>query len=145
MNKTTTFVLLTVACAAATYTSVTHAQAPASIETVTYVQKGTPPSGPFAVVVEHDPKLATHTIYRPATLGPAKHSVMVWGEGACVKNGLTFPEYLSEIASHGFVVIADGPPVMPTANGPRAGAPAGAPRADGAPRGQAAAPGAPGA
>jgi dienelactone hydrolase len=33
-----------------------------------------------------------------------------------------FPEYLSEIASHGFVVIADGPPI------PR---PAGAPRADG--------------
>jgi hypothetical protein len=28
-----------------------------------------------------------------------------------VKNGLTFPEYLSEIASYGFVVVADGPPV----------------------------------
>jgi hypothetical protein len=53
----------------------------------------------------------------------------VWGEGACVKNGLTFPEYLSEIASYGFVVVADGPPVMPAANGQRGAAPGGAPPA----------------
>ena len=40
-----------------------------------------------------------------------EHPVLVWGEGGCAKNGLMFPEYLSEIASHGFVVIADGPPI----------------------------------
>jgi dienelactone hydrolase len=47
--------------------------------------------------------------------------VLVWGEGACAKNGLLFPEYLSEIASHGFVVIADGPPIARPAGAPRAG------------------------
>ena len=81
------------------------------------MQKGAPPSGPYPIVIEHDQRLQTHTIYRPATLGPSKHSVVVWGEGACVKNGLTFPEYLSEIASYGFVVVADGPPVPPAPRG----------------------------
>ena len=110
------------------------------IKVVDVTQKGAPPSGPYPVVVEHDQKLATHTVYRPATLGPSKLPVVVWGEGACVKNGLTFPEFLSEIASYGFVIVADGPPVAPAARGggpgagagpaapPRGQAPAGAPR-----------------
>lgn len=84
-------------------------------------QTGKPPSGPFAVVVEHDPGLATHTIYRPRELTMDEHPVLVWGEGGCAKNGLMFPEYLSEIASHGFVVIADGPPITRPAGGPAAG------------------------
>jgi hypothetical protein len=124
---------------------------PAASEQVRVVdlpQRGAPPTGPHAVVIEHDQRLATHTIYRPATLGPSKHSVLVWGEGGCAKNGLTFPEYLSEIASYGFVVMADGPPVMPVARGQGgAGAPGGPPRGQGAggaaPRGQAPAGGAP--
>lgn len=86
-------------------------------------QIGDPPSGPHRVVVEHDPGLATHTIYRPSELSMDKHPVLVWGEGGCANNGLMFPEYLSEIASHGFVVIADGPP---GARGAGAGGPNGA-------------------
>jgi hypothetical protein len=50
-----------------------------------------------------------------------EHPVLVWGEGGCAKNGLMFPEYLSEIASHGFVVIADGPPIARPAGAPPAG------------------------
>lgn len=152
MKRTSThaFLLAAVAAAFAVHAPTMKAQSPAGVETVNYVQRGNPPSGPSAVVVEHDSKLPTHTIYRPAMLGSSKHNVVVWGEGACVKNGLTFPEFLSEIASHGFVVIADGPPVMPAANGPRGGAPGGAPGAapggappaNGAPRGQGGAPGA---
>ena len=124
---------------------------PAAAEQVRVVdlpQRGAPPTGPHVVVIEHDQRLTTHTIYRPATLGPSKHSVLVWGEGGCAKNGLTFPEYLSEIASYGFVVMADGPPVMPVARGQGgAGGPGGPPRGQaeggGAPRGQAPAAGAP--
>ena len=72
--------------------------------------------------------LATHTIYRPANLTAAKYPLLVWGEGGCAKNGLTFPEYLSEIASYGFVIVADGPPVQ-GGGGPGAGkgAPGGGP------------------
>jgi hypothetical protein len=91
------------------------------LTTVDVQQSGSPPTGPFAIVVEHDPKLATHTIYRPRELSLDEHPVLVWGEGACAKNGLLFPEYLSEIASHGFVVMADGPPIARPAGAPRAG------------------------
>jgi dienelactone hydrolase len=92
------------------------------LTTVDVQQAGNAPTGPFTVVVEHDPGLATHTIYRPRDLSLAEHQVLVWGEGGCAKNGLAFPEYLSEIASHGFVVIADGPPLARPARGPGAGA-----------------------
>jgi dienelactone hydrolase len=103
------------------------------LTTIDVQQVGHPPTGPYPVVIEHDPKLATHTIYRPRELSMAKHPVLVWGEGGCAKNGLMFPEYLREIASHGFVVIADGPPMARPArgaNGPGAGA--GGPPAGGA-------------
>ena len=113
--------------------------APGRILPVTASLRGAPPTGPHAVVIEHDQTLATHTTYRPATLGSAKHPVLVWGEGGCAKDGLQFPEFLNEIASHGVVVIADGPPLGRTAPGggaapgPRAGGAAPGPRAGGAP------------
>ena len=98
------------------------------LATVDVEQIGAPPTGPYRVVIEHDPSLATHTIYRPSELTLRKHPVLVWGEGGCAKNGLTFPEYLTEIASYGFVVLADGPPVKrppggPNGAGPQAGGP----------------------
>src|SRR5687767_12068720 len=114
------------------------ASSTARILPVTANLRGAPPTGSHAVVIEHDQALATHTIYRPATLGPSRHPVLVWGEGGCAKDGLQFPEFLNEIASHGIVVIADGPPVARTApgGGPAAGARAGGaapPAAGGAP------------
>jgi dienelactone hydrolase len=119
-----------------------------AIRIVNVAQRGGPPSGPSAVVIEHDQTLATHTIYRPADLGNTKHGVLVWGEGGCAKNGLTFPEFLTELASHGFVILADGPPVE---NAGRRGGPdgaaapgGGAPRAGGPPPGGAPAAGRPG-
>jgi hypothetical protein len=146
------FAPVSVVLASTLIVSITTAQSPRGgaaaadqVRVVNVAQKGNPPSGPYPIVIEHDQRLATHTIYRPATLGPNKHSVVLWGEGACVKNGLSFPEFLSEIASYGFVVLADGPPVEQTARGgqarggnapPRGGQP-GAPAAGGAPRGQA--------
>ena len=103
------------------------------LTTIDVPQTGNAPTGPYRVVVEHDPKLATHTIYRPSELSTNKHPVLVWGEGGCAKNGLMFPEYLSEIASHGFVVIADGPPVARPPGGPNGpGAGAGGPPPGGA-------------
>jgi hypothetical protein len=109
-------------------------EAATSITKLTMVdvqQTGQPPTGPFAVVVEHDPGLSTHTIYRPLELTMDDHPVLVWGEGGCAKNGLMFPEYLSEIASHGFIVIADGPPIARPAGGAGAGG-GGAPPGGGA-------------
>ncbi len=78
--------------------------------TVAHENTGAAPSGEFPIVIEHDAGLPTHTIYRPERLGAIAHPILVWGEGACADAGLMFPEFLSEIASHGIVVIADGPP-----------------------------------
>ena len=123
--------------AASLNVSVTMAQATSGavsdqVRIVNVTQRGNPPSGPYSIVIEHDQSFATHTVYRPATLGPSKHPVLVWGEGACVKNGLSFPQFLSEIASYGFVVVADGPPVEQAARGQ---APGGAAPRGNAPRG----------
>ena len=107
--------------AATTAAQTEPARAITKLTVVDVQQTGTAPTGPFPVVVEHDPGLATHTIYRPRALSMDEHPVLVWGEGGCANNGLMFPEYLSEIASHGFVVIADGPPLARPAGGPGAG------------------------
>lgn len=83
----------------------------AGVKTIEADLIGTPPSGQYGVIIEHDPTLATHTLYRPAKLGAIKHPVMAWANGACKKSGLLFAEFLAEIASHGIVIIADGPPL----------------------------------
>jgi len=87
------------------------ASEPTSVTAIEADLIGKPPSGAYGVVIEHDPSLSTHTIYRPARLGAIKHPVMAWANGACKKSGLLFAEFLAEIASHGIVVIADGPPI----------------------------------
>ena len=121
---------LAIAFGAATLVSILIAQGTnEKIRVVNVAQKGNPPTGPNQVVIEHDQGLVTHTIYRPANLTAAKYPLLVWGEGGCAKNGLTFPEYLSEIASNGFVIVADGPPVE------NAGGPGGAKGGPGAGKG----------
>jgi hypothetical protein len=130
--RATRLLLVSGCLGAATTTAAAQTAAPAAITKLTTVDVqpiGAPPTGPFAVVIEHDPGLVTHTIYRPRDLSLDEHPVLVWGEGGCAKNGLMFPEYLSEIASHGFVVIADGPPLARPAGGPGVGG--GGPGADG--------------
>jgi hypothetical protein len=69
-------------------------------------------SGPFKAVMEADPGLATHTVYRPANLaalGTAKLPIVVWGNGACVNAGNRFRWFLTEVASYGFLAVAIGP------------------------------------
>jgi hypothetical protein len=70
---------------------------------------GAPPTGPYRVTIEKDPGLTTHTIFRPE-LGDTKLPIIAWGEGACAKDGLAYAEFLSELTSYGFLIIADGPP-----------------------------------
>ncbi|KAF1813921.1 hypothetical protein P152DRAFT_465690 [Eremomyces bilateralis CBS 781.70] len=58
-----------------------------------------------------DPGLTGHTIYLPKEI-PAdlKLPVLVWGNGACLSDGTSFDQALTEWASHGFIVIANGEP-----------------------------------
>jgi dienelactone hydrolase len=73
-------------------------------------QEGT---GPYPAIYENDPSLPTHTVYRPKDLQAVKGKMplLSWGNGACANNGLAHKNYLLEIASHGFLAIAIGPPV----------------------------------
>lgn len=71
----------------------------------------TPGSGPYPAVMEIDPALPDHVVYRPADLsrvGEGKLGVFVWGNGACADDGASARLHLSEIASHGYLVIAPG-------------------------------------
>ncbi len=70
---------------------------------------GSPPSGPYDVVIEQDPDFNTHTVYRPVGVED-KMPIIVWGNGGCSRNGTLFAEFLSEIASHGFLIVSDGSP-----------------------------------
>lgn len=78
-----------------------------------YVTPETPQgSGPYPARMEADPRLPTHTVYRPvdlAKLGAEKLPIVAWGNGACVNQGNRFRYFLSEIASHGFLVVSIGP------------------------------------
>jgi hypothetical protein len=70
-----------------------------------------PAKGPMPPLVEQDPGLKTHTVFRPMTLPDnTKLPIVVWAEGGCVKNGTLFARFLLEIASYGFLIIADGTP-----------------------------------
>lgn len=68
-------------------------------------------TGPYKAVMLADPSLSTHTLYRPADLSrvAGKLPIVAWGEGACANEGNRFRWFLSEVASHGYLVVALGP------------------------------------
>jgi dienelactone hydrolase len=74
-----------------------------------------PGSGPYKAVMEMDAGLPEHTIYRPdnlSTLQGTRLPVVVWGNGACVNAGNAFSNFLTDISSYGYLVIALGPIVQ---------------------------------
>lgn len=77
-----------------------------------------PPLGPYAVTIETDASLPTHTIYRPTDMAAVKGRlpIVAWGNGACANSSERFTPFLTKIASHGFLVVAigpkDGPPLV---------------------------------
>lgn len=75
------------------------------------------PPGPYAVSIETDAGLPTHTVYRPADLSPFKGDkalpIVSWGNGACANAGTLFSNFLTQVASHGYLVISIGPKDAP--------------------------------
>ena len=69
-------------------------------------------SGPYKAIMVEEPSLEAHTILRPTDLSPFNESnplpVLVWGNGACTNSPWEHVNFLSEIASHGFIVVATG-------------------------------------
>lgn len=68
-------------------------------------------SGPYAAVMEMDPTLPDHTVYRPADLPQVEGRLPVvsFGNGGCINIGSLYQTLLGEIASHGYLVVATGP------------------------------------
>ncbi|MEV4844356.1 cellulose binding domain-containing protein [Micromonospora matsumotoense] len=67
-------------------------------------------SGPYPADYETSTSLPHHTIFRPQTLPTERLPIVVWGNGGCSANGLSQGNFLREIASHGFLAIANGGP-----------------------------------
>jgi hypothetical protein len=68
-------------------------------------------TGPYKVVMEVIPSFPNHTVYRPENLAAVKGKlpVVAFGNGGCANAGNSFRNYLSEVASYGFIVAANGP------------------------------------
>ena len=65
-------------------------------------------SGPYPAVAEVHADAPDHTVYRPAEMPGHAIPLVLWGNGACRDNGLSVSHFLREIASHGYVVVANG-------------------------------------
>ena len=69
-------------------------------------------SGPYKAIMVTEPSLDAHTIFRPEDLSPFGPKnplpVLVWGNGACRNSPWEHVNFLSEIASQGFLVVATG-------------------------------------
>jgi acetyl esterase/lipase len=66
-------------------------------------------SGKYKAKAFEDPTLAGHTIFAPATIPEGKKlPLLLWGNGGCLALGQTHGNVLTDIASHGYVVIANG-------------------------------------
>src|SRR5690606_17828675 len=68
-------------------------------------------TGPFPALKEEVASLPQHVVYRPADLsglGDKKLGVLAWGNGGCSDDGASSRLHLLEIASHGYLAIANG-------------------------------------
>lgn len=69
-------------------------------------------SGPYKAVMASEPALPEHLVYYPADLSPftaKKMPVVIWGNGSCLYAGNRYRQFLTEMASHGYLVITGGP------------------------------------
>lgn len=69
-------------------------------------------SGAYKAIMVSDASLPTHTILKPQDLSSFAPDnplpVLVWGNGACANSPYEHVNFLNEIASHGFLVVAIG-------------------------------------
>lgn len=76
-------------------------------------------SGVYPAVMVADASLPTHTLFRPDDLsvfgGETRLPIVVWGNGACFNSPWEHMNFLSELASHGYLVVAIG--TMPKEHG----------------------------
>jgi len=69
-------------------------------------------TGPYKAQRVVDSSLPGHTIYAPkvAPPGAVKLPFLTWGNGGCATDGAQYENFLLEIASYGYVIVANGRP-----------------------------------
>lgn len=65
-------------------------------------------TGRYPAIAETRADAAGSTIYRPLNMPDHKLPLVLWGNGGCRDNGLSASHFLREVASHGYIVIANG-------------------------------------
>ena len=66
-------------------------------------------SGPYKAIMTTDATLPAHVLYYPKDMARAgKLPIVAFGNGACINAGNRFRYFLTEIASHGYLVAANG-------------------------------------
>lgn len=69
-------------------------------------------TGAYKAIMLSEKSLPTHTIFRPADLTAfgenEKLPIIAWGNGACANSPGGHVNFLNEVASHGFLMIAIG-------------------------------------
>jgi dienelactone hydrolase len=70
-------------------------------------------TGPYRAIITGEASLPGHTVYRPQDLTLAANAgklpVILFGNGGCANSSAGHQNYLNEIASNGYIVIAIGP------------------------------------
>ena len=70
-------------------------------------------TGKYPAMMMTESTLPTHTVFRPEDLSAwgedARLPIIAWGNGACANSPWEHVNFLSEVASHGFLVVAIGP------------------------------------
>jgi hypothetical protein len=70
-------------------------------------------TGPYKALMVSEKSLPTHTVFRPNDLTAIrannKMPIIVWGNGACANSPWEHINFLSEVSSYGFFVVAIGP------------------------------------
>ena len=70
-------------------------------------------TGEYKAIMISEESLETHTVFRPQDLSvfgkKNKLPIIAWGNGACANSPWEHINFLNEVASHGFLVIAIGP------------------------------------
>jgi len=84
----------------------TDAQQPA----IVVVENGG--TGPYSAIATEEPTLPGMTVFRPRDLTAfgrdTKLPILLWGNGACANTTQEHKNFLNEIASHGYVILAIG-------------------------------------
>ncbi|MBR3937610.1 MAG: hypothetical protein IKJ66_06765 [Bacteroidaceae bacterium] len=82
-------------------------------------------SGPYKAIMMEEASLATHTIFRPQDLSKFDKKnllpVVVWGNGGCANSPSGHVNFLNEVASQGFLIVAIGPSNYQQQEAPRPG------------------------